>query len=176
VARLAGAPPRLTRLGAVPNGDLGVADEPTFDYEKGGQRMNERESTTGGPLGKLAGRAKEAAGSILGREDLQREGKLQQVQSEAEREAAERAAEAEQKEREAELAEERAEVESERREVELEAGKAAADERAERQLAEEKRAAAAEQAGGRREAAEAEQEARRAERAAAAVDPREETR
>jgi uncharacterized protein YjbJ (UPF0337 family) len=83
--------------------------------------MSERESTIGGPLGKLAGKAKEAAGSVLGREDLQREGKLQQVQAEAEAEAAKVAAAAEQKEREAELKAEKAETEAERREVELEA-------------------------------------------------------
>ena len=89
------------------------------------------ESTTGGALGKLVGRAKEVTGSMLGREDLQREGKLQQVQSEAEREAAERAAEAEKTEREAELESEKAEVKSERREVELEAGEMAAEEQVE---------------------------------------------
>jgi uncharacterized protein YjbJ (UPF0337 family) len=45
------------------------------------------ERTSGGPIGRLAGRAKEAVGAALGREDLHREGRLQQVRSEAEREA-----------------------------------------------------------------------------------------
>lgn len=60
--------------------------------------MREQEAAAGGTIGKLAGRAKELAGTVLGRDDLHREGKLQQVQSEAEKDAATLAAEAKQKE------------------------------------------------------------------------------
>ena len=42
------------------------------------------ERTRGGLAGKLAGRMKQAAGSVLGNEDLAREGRLQQAQVEAE--------------------------------------------------------------------------------------------
>ena len=72
--------------------------------------MSEQERVAGGPLGKAMGRAKQLAGAALGREDLHREGKLQEVQADAQAEAAEREAEAERKEREAELEAERAEV------------------------------------------------------------------
>ena len=47
------------------------------------------ETTAGGAFGRLAGRAKAAVGSLLGNEDLKREGNLQQAQSEAEVRAAE---------------------------------------------------------------------------------------
>ena len=43
-----------------------------------------RENTTGGALGRLVGRAKAAVGSLIGSNELQREGNLQQAQSEAE--------------------------------------------------------------------------------------------
>ena len=46
------------------------------------------DETAGGPLGKLAGKVKEAAGSVFGNEQLAREGRLQQAQAEAEAEAA----------------------------------------------------------------------------------------
>ena len=45
------------------------------------------DETAGGPLGKLAGKAKETAGSVLGNEELAREGRLQQAQAEAEAQA-----------------------------------------------------------------------------------------
>ncbi|MDQ6605794.1 MAG: hypothetical protein M3Z06_04510 [Actinomycetota bacterium] len=48
----------------------------------------ELELTREGLLGKLAGKAKEAAGSLVGNDDLAREGRLQQAQVEAEAEAA----------------------------------------------------------------------------------------
>ena len=60
------------------------------------------EQTAGGPLGKLAGRVKEAAGSALGKEDLAREGRLPQAQVDAEAAAAREAEEARQREAEAE--------------------------------------------------------------------------
>ena len=54
-------------------------------------------------MGKLAGKAKEAAGSLLGKDDLARAGRLHQAQSEAEVDASRREAEAEQRRAEAEL-------------------------------------------------------------------------
>ena len=61
------------------------------------------EETAGGPLGKLAGKAKEVAGSILGNEQLAREGRLQQAQAEAEAEAGQAEVEARQREAETEV-------------------------------------------------------------------------
>src|SRR5688572_15880094 len=61
------------------------------------------EETAGGPLGKLAGKAKEAAGSVLGDEALAREGRLQQAQADADAQAAQAGAEAEQRQAEAEV-------------------------------------------------------------------------
>ena len=61
------------------------------------------EETAGGPLGKLAGKAKEAAGSVLGDEELAREGRLQQAQAEAEAEATQADAEAQLREAETEV-------------------------------------------------------------------------
>jgi uncharacterized protein YjbJ (UPF0337 family) len=56
--------------------------------------MSENQQTSehvaGGLLGKAAGRAKEIVGSALGKSELGREGRLQQVQVEAEGEAIER--------------------------------------------------------------------------------------
>ncbi len=49
--------------------------------------MSENERTAGGVVGKLAGKAKATAGDVLGREDLAREGRLQEAQSDAEVEA-----------------------------------------------------------------------------------------
>ena len=46
-----------------------------------------REEVAGGLQGKLAGRLKETAGELLGRDDLAREGRLQQAGSGAELEA-----------------------------------------------------------------------------------------
>ena len=41
------------------------------------------EQTAGGVIGRLVGKAKEAAGSLAGNEDVAREGRLQQAQAEA---------------------------------------------------------------------------------------------
>jgi len=125
--------------------------------------MREQEATAGGAIGKLTGRAKELAGTVLGRDDLHREGKLQQVQSEAEKDAATLAAEAKQKEGEAELEQEKAEAAVERSQVELEAGEIESEERAERKLAEERREAEL-------EAADLKQKAQRAEEAASLIE------
>jgi uncharacterized protein YjbJ (UPF0337 family) len=60
------------------------------------------ERTGGGLVGKLVGRVKEAAGSVLDNEELAREGRLQQAAAEAEQEATARAEEAKRREAEAE--------------------------------------------------------------------------
>ena len=75
------------------------------------------EETAGGQLGKLAGKAKEAAGSVLGNEDLAREGRLQQAQVEAPEHAA---AEAQQREAEAEVEAAKADNELERERLQTE--------------------------------------------------------
>ena len=74
--------------------------------------------TAGGLTGRIAGKAKETAGSLTGNEELAREGRLQQAASYAQAEAAERGAEARQAEQEAQLAEDRARNEQERKELE----------------------------------------------------------
>jgi len=51
------------------------------------------ERTTGGIAGKIVGKAKELAGEASGNENLAREGRLQQAQGEASRDAAEARAE-----------------------------------------------------------------------------------
>ncbi len=61
------------------------------------------ERTAGGLVGALAGKAKEAAGSLVGNDELAREGRLQQAQVEAESEASRQAADAQQRESEADL-------------------------------------------------------------------------
>jgi len=45
--------------------------------------VSEQERVAGGPLGKVVGKAKQMAGAALGREDLHREGQLQEVQADA---------------------------------------------------------------------------------------------
>ena len=117
------------------------------------------ERTSGGTLGKLAGKAKEAAGWMVGKDDLAREGRLQQAQSAAEIDAQRHAAEAEQRQDEADLAEKKREVELEREQL---VSAVSAQERAERE-----RVAAA------KEGIRLEQDARRAEAAANAMHDKE---
>ena len=47
-----------------------------------------QERVAGGPLGKVVGRAKQLAGAAMGRQDLHREGQLQEVQADTQAEAA----------------------------------------------------------------------------------------
>jgi uncharacterized protein YjbJ (UPF0337 family) len=117
----------------------------------------EREPLAGGSLGKLAGRAKEMAGNLLGRRDLGREGRLQRVGVEAEERAAAKAEVADRKAEEADVAERRAANEAERREVEVEAVEMAAEDRIEARTTDKERQAA------------------RAEAAAERLDPKEES-
>jgi uncharacterized protein YjbJ (UPF0337 family) len=60
--------------------------------------MTETERTAGGPLGRIAGKIKETAGSAVGNDELAREGRLQQAHVDASEEAAGEAAEARQHE------------------------------------------------------------------------------
>ena len=82
--------------------------------------MTENERTAGGLLGRVAGKTKETAGSVIGDEELAREGRLQQEAVDAREEAREEAADARRVEAEAEIAEQRAENEQRRRELENE--------------------------------------------------------
>jgi uncharacterized protein YjbJ (UPF0337 family) len=129
------------------------------------------EQVAGGLLGKFAGRAKEIVGSALGHSELDREGRLQQFQVDAEQEAIMRGEEAEEKDAEAKLAIAKAETETARRELEQELSQMSDEERIEREQAQEKRQAKAAQAEEIREASALEREASRAERVADAVDP-----
>jgi uncharacterized protein YjbJ (UPF0337 family) len=120
------------------------------------------EETAGGLVGKLAGKAKAAAGSLTGNDDLAREGRLQEAGAEADiaarRDAAEARTEAEQARVEEELAD--AQEERERIQAEIDA------ERAEERI---------EQDRFRKEAdaVRLEQEAARTEARADAIDPEE---
>src|SRR3954453_5465156 len=82
--------------------------------------MTESQNVAGGRTGKLAGKAKEVAGDLLGQENLAREGRLQQAGSEAEAEAAARRAEAEREKEKAETRAEGDQAELEARELRAE--------------------------------------------------------
>ena len=118
----------------------------------------EPERTAGGILGAVAGKAKEAAGSLTGNDDLTREGRLQQAQADADREAAGRQAEAQRKAAEADVQAEQAEVESERQRLQNELD---AQRREERLVADRRRAEGEAQAEAveRKQAAQAERRA-----------------
>ena len=107
------------------------------------------ERVAGGALGRLAGTVKEAAGSVLRDDELAREGRLQQAEADAEREAARHEAQAREARSEAELEEEKAQTVAEARE----------------------RQGEVEHDADARTAAELEREARAAEAAADAIDP-----
>jgi len=130
-----------------------------------------QERAAGGLLGKVSGRAKQLVGSAFGNSQLDREGRLQQVQVEVEEEAIERSQEVDEKDAEARLAIAKAETESERREVEQELAQMSEEERIEHEQAQGKRQAKAAHAEEVREATALEREANRADRAADAIDP-----
>ena len=161
------------------------------------------EDTAGGLTGKIAGKAKEAAGAVLGDEQLAREGRLQQSQVDAETDAAARgrrgtaargggsssrrlawrtksererlANEVAAEDREAAIERETARVKQQAQAVEQRETKAAQAQQAVEQYA----AASAEQEAEAKRIAEEqaaerlEQEARRAEARADAIDPEE---
>lgn len=132
------------------------------------------EQTAGGIAGRLIGKVKEAAGQLAGRDDLAREGRLQQAQGDADLEAREHRAHAEQQLREADLAEEEARVREEQarlhtrleaaeREEAAERDRRAAEEAAERRAAQEQAAATQDELEARRRAADRERAADRLE-------------
>lgn len=96
---------------------LGKAVTKSRDVETGVASMSETErteKTAGGLLGQIVGKAKAAVGSLVGNEDLQREGNLQNAHAEAEVLAERERQEAEQRKQEATVAEQRAEAAAER--------------------------------------------------------------
>jgi uncharacterized protein YjbJ (UPF0337 family) len=154
----------------------------------------------GGGLGKAVGRVKEALGSAVGNDALSREGRVQQVLTETEQEAAERAKAAAMKVEDADIAAGRVETETRREQLEGELARerqedaiegaegsalASAEEQAHeetmaaehRRQADESAADAQERIARAREVselAEAERlkdEARQAEQSAASIDP-----
>jgi uncharacterized protein YjbJ (UPF0337 family) len=160
------------------------------------------EKTTGGVFGKVAGKAKELAGELTHNDELAREGRLQQAQSEASVEAAADRSEASVAEAQADVVEQRQAVTEERGRIEAELERTRAEQQAEtdRELAEKLavvqeaaevgqaesvKAEQAERAEARideaeteeqrknREALELEQQARAAESKADALDPKE---
>lgn len=130
-----------------------------------------QERVSGGLLGKAAGRAKRFVGVALGNSQLDREGRLQQVQAEAEKGAIERGQEADDRDAEAKLKIAKAETETQRRELEQELSQLSDAERIERERAQNERQAKAAHDKEVREAANLEREANRAARLADAVDP-----
>ena len=78
------------------------------------------ETTAGGPLGRLIGKAKEVAGKVIGQGDLAREGRLQQAQADAEARAQGRTAHAEQLQSEQQLEAAKQENELERQRLQTE--------------------------------------------------------
>ena len=123
----------------------------------------ETQRTAGGVLGRVAGKAKELGGELTGNDDLAREGRLQQAQTEAEIRAQREAAEAEQRDREARLQEERDQAEVERRRLENELSAEEREAKAEQDRIEAERRAEADAAAQARAA----EEQRAAENAAA---------
>jgi uncharacterized protein YjbJ (UPF0337 family) len=106
-------------------------------------------------VGKLAGKAKEAAGSLVGDNDLAREGRLQQAQVDAETQAERYAGEAEQRADEAALAQAKTETELERERLETEV---AAQEREDRIERDRQKAEGEAQAQAQRKQADAERQ------------------
>jgi colicin import membrane protein len=160
------------------------------------------ERTRGGLAGKLAGRVKQAAGSLLGDKDLAGEGRLQEAQVEAEADAADAAQRASTTHAEAELDAARAENEIERERIANEVSARQREEVIERDQAQAEAAAQAEtrqrkvaadaqrraqesaadttertaeqeRIAAVKEAAALQREARRAEATAEAIDPEE---
>src|SRR5215207_3345668 len=151
-----------------------VHDVPLMESDTKGQDMTgsgSSERTTGGLAGKVAGKAKEVVGETTDNEQLAREGRLQQEQVDAARDAERERREATRAEQEAQLEREKAESRREREEIAAEVeqreaeeaaerDRKAAEQRAQRQASEEVRDA---KAAERTEEAIAEQRERRAE-------------
>src|ERR1700750_1893932 len=101
------------------------------------------ETTRGGVLGKIAGRAKAAVGGLTDNDDLAREGRLQEAQADAEVRARREEAEARQPEPGAKLEEERVETQAERDRLAAEVDAQKREEAAERDRARAEQQAAA---------------------------------
>ena len=146
---------RKKRAVAISNGDH-VSDPET------------PETTTGGALGKVVGKAKEMVGKAIGEDDLAREGRLQQAQGEAEAVAQRHSAQAK-------LSEVEQRVEAEKRENALERERLqteiASSER-EKELDRERQRAEQETDRRARESAAAIEQNRRAEESVAAATER----
>jgi uncharacterized protein YjbJ (UPF0337 family) len=92
---------------------------------------SDKEKTSGGLVGKAVGKVKETIGSVTDNDDLAREGRLQQAQSDAETQAREAHAEANRRDAAAENHRELAETEEERQRLENEVASALSKRRAE---------------------------------------------
>jgi uncharacterized protein YjbJ (UPF0337 family) len=121
-----------------------------------------QEETAGGVVGRIAGKAKEVAGSATGNEEMAREGRLQQASVDQERVAAKEAAEARQREAEAELEAERDETQHERERLLAEQAEKERADAIERDRVRAEQQAAAEQARAEQAAATQRQAAERA--------------
>lgn len=135
-----------------------------------------REQHAGGLAGKVAAKVKQAAGSLLGDRDLEREGALQEAAVDARDRAARFAGRARHEEARADLAEEQAAVQAERAELGAEELRREREEEIQRdrdaaEIAAERRRIAAE-----REAQTMRERAEQAERTGDALDPGEGTR
>jgi len=78
------------------------------------------ETTAGGLVGQIVGKAKSAVGSLLGKDDLEREGNLQQAQAEAEVDARREEQAAELRRQSAAVTEQRADAAAERERLRVE--------------------------------------------------------
>jgi uncharacterized protein YjbJ (UPF0337 family) len=123
------------------------------------------EEVSGGLAGRLAGKAKQAAGAVLGDDALAREGRLQEASTDAERVAAREAADAREADAAADVERDRAEVAEERRRLQNEQAAAAQADAAERRAEQER-------LEGERDAARLVQQARQAEARADILDPK----
>ena len=92
-----------------------------------------RERVAGGPIGKLAGKAKAAVGNLTRNDELAREGNLQEAQADAGAEAARHADEAERRQQQADLEARRNAVQTERESLRAEVEAATEAEAAERE-------------------------------------------
>src|SRR5205823_3462533 len=83
-------------------------------------QKQDNERTVGGVVGKVVGKAKEFAGEATDRDELAREGRLQQAQSDTERDARRQAADAHRRDAEAQVRRQQVETDLERRSLENE--------------------------------------------------------
>jgi phosphoglycolate phosphatase-like HAD superfamily hydrolase/uncharacterized protein YjbJ (UPF0337 family) len=139
----------------------------TLNETSKGPNMTDAKEPAGGLVGRVAGKAKEAAGELLDHDELAREGRLQQASVDAEQEAGQREAEAARERDAAEREAERTRIEAERarlrtdvetseRERQIEQDRQTAEQRAQAEATQRKRQADAQGQGERAVAAHAE--------------------